>query len=224
MASAAAAAAARNGRPENVRACAEASLRRLGVDVIDLYYQHRVDPKVPIEDTVGRDGRAGGRGQGRATSGCRRPAPTSLRRAHAVHPIAALQSEWSLWTRDIERRGAGDGPRARHRHRAVQPAGPRLPHRRDHQPRRLRRGRLPPRQPALPGRGVRGATCGWSTRSGSSPPRRGRPRRSSRWPGCSPRARTSCRSRAPSGCLPGGERGGRRASSSPPTTWPAWNR
>jgi aryl-alcohol dehydrogenase-like predicted oxidoreductase len=90
-----------DGRPENVRACAEASLRRLGVDVIDLYYQHRVDPQVPIEDTVGamaelvREGKVRHLGLSEASA-------TSIRRAAAVHPIAALQSEWSLWTRDLE--------------------------------------------------------------------------------------------------------------------------
>ena len=90
-----------DGRPENVRACAEASLRRLGVDVIDLYYQHRVDPAVPIEDTVGamaelvQAGKVRHLGLSEASAG-------SIRRAVAVHPIAALQSEWSLWTRDLE--------------------------------------------------------------------------------------------------------------------------
>jgi aryl-alcohol dehydrogenase-like predicted oxidoreductase len=90
-----------DGRPENVRASAEASLRRLGVDVIDLYYQHRVDPQVPIEDTVGamaelvQAGKVGHLGLSEASA-------ASLRRAAAVHPIAALQSEWSLWTRDLE--------------------------------------------------------------------------------------------------------------------------
>jgi aryl-alcohol dehydrogenase-like predicted oxidoreductase len=90
-----------DGRPENVRASAEASLRRLRVDVIDLYYQHRVDPQVPIEDTVGamaelvQAGKVGHLGLSEASA-------ASLRRAAAVHPIAALQSEWSLWTRDLE--------------------------------------------------------------------------------------------------------------------------
>jgi aryl-alcohol dehydrogenase-like predicted oxidoreductase len=91
-----------DGRPERARACCEASLKRLGVDVIDLYYLHRVDPMVPIEDTVGamadlvREGKV--RYLGLSEAG-----PTSLRRAHAVHPISALQSEYSLWTRDPER-------------------------------------------------------------------------------------------------------------------------
>jgi aryl-alcohol dehydrogenase-like predicted oxidoreductase len=90
-----------DGRPENVRACAEASLRRLGVDVIDLYYQHRVDPRVPVEDTVGA--MAGLVQQGKVRFlGLSEASAASIRRAVAVHPIAALQSEWSLWTRDLE--------------------------------------------------------------------------------------------------------------------------
>jgi aryl-alcohol dehydrogenase-like predicted oxidoreductase len=92
-----------DGRPENVRTCAEASLRRLGVDVIDLYYQHRVDPKVPIEDTVGAMADLVQQGKVRFL-GLSEASAASVRRAAAaaVHPIAALQSEWSLWTRDLE--------------------------------------------------------------------------------------------------------------------------
>ncbi len=90
-----------DGRPENVRACAEASLRRLRVDVIDLYYQHRVDPKVPIEDTVGAMAELVQQGKVRHL-GLSEASAASIRRAVVVHPIAALQSEWSLWTRDLE--------------------------------------------------------------------------------------------------------------------------
>jgi aryl-alcohol dehydrogenase-like predicted oxidoreductase len=90
-----------DGRPENVRARAEASLRRLGVDVIDLYYQHRVDPQVPIEDTVGAMAELVEQGKVRYL-GLSEASAASIRRAVAVHPIAALQSEWSLWTRDLE--------------------------------------------------------------------------------------------------------------------------
>jgi aryl-alcohol dehydrogenase-like predicted oxidoreductase len=93
-----------DGRPENVRARAEASLRRLGVDVIDLYYQHRVDPRVPIEDTVGAMAELVEQGKVRYL-GLSEASARSLRRAVAVHPIAALQSEWSLWTRDLEAPG-----------------------------------------------------------------------------------------------------------------------
>jgi aryl-alcohol dehydrogenase-like predicted oxidoreductase len=90
-----------NGQPAYVRAACEASLRRLGVDVIDLYYQHRVDPSVPIEDTVGAMADLVRAGKVRHL-GLSEAAPATIRRAHAVHPIAALQSEYSLWTRDPE--------------------------------------------------------------------------------------------------------------------------
>lgn len=90
-----------NGRPEYVHAACDASLRRLRVDVLDLYYQHRVDPAVPIEDTVGAMSRLVEQGKVRFL-GLSEAAPQTLRRAQAVHPIAALQSEYSLWTRDPE--------------------------------------------------------------------------------------------------------------------------
>jgi aryl-alcohol dehydrogenase-like predicted oxidoreductase len=90
-----------DSRPENVRAVTEASLKRLGTDHIDLLYQHRVDPSVPIEETVGamadmvREGKV--RFLGLSEAG-----PGTIRRAHAAHPISALQSEWSLWERGVE--------------------------------------------------------------------------------------------------------------------------
>jgi aryl-alcohol dehydrogenase-like predicted oxidoreductase len=90
-----------NGRPEYVRASCEGSLKRLGIEAIDLYYQHRVDPAVPIEDTVGamadlvREGKV--RHIGLSEAG-----PETIRRAYAVHPISALQTEYSLWSRDPE--------------------------------------------------------------------------------------------------------------------------
>jgi aryl-alcohol dehydrogenase-like predicted oxidoreductase len=90
-----------NGRPEYVRSACEGSLQRLGVDHIDLYYQHRVDPDVPIEETVGamadlvRQGKVRYLGLSEAAAG-------TIRRAHKVHPITAVQSEYSLWTRDYE--------------------------------------------------------------------------------------------------------------------------
>ncbi|GLW16684.1 aldo/keto reductase [Streptomyces sp. NBRC 13847] len=85
-----------------VRAACEASLRRLGVDHIDLYYQHRVDPQVPIEETVGAMAELVAAGKVRHL-GLSEAGAATVRRAHAVHPIAALQSEWSLWTRDLEK-------------------------------------------------------------------------------------------------------------------------
>jgi aryl-alcohol dehydrogenase-like predicted oxidoreductase len=90
-----------NGRPEYVRACCDASLKRLAVETIDVYYQHRVDKTVPIEETVGamaglvREGKVRFLGLSEASA-------ATLRRAHAVHPISALQTEYSLWTRDPE--------------------------------------------------------------------------------------------------------------------------
>ena len=93
-----------NGRPDYVRACADASLRRLGIEHIDLYYQHRVDPQVPIEDTVGAMSELVQAGKVRFL-GLSEAAPETIRRAHTTHPITALQSEWSLWTRDPEVNG-----------------------------------------------------------------------------------------------------------------------
>jgi aryl-alcohol dehydrogenase-like predicted oxidoreductase len=94
-----------DGRPDYVRSACEASLRRLGVETIDLYYLHRVDPEVPIEDTVGAMATLVLAGKVRHL-GLSEAGPETLRRAHAVHPIAALQSEYSLWTRDPESSGA----------------------------------------------------------------------------------------------------------------------
>ncbi|MDE2086527.1 MAG: aldo/keto reductase [Xanthomonadaceae bacterium] len=99
-----------NGRPEYVRAACEGSLKRLGIETIDLYYQHRVDPNVPIEETVGamaelvRAGKVRHLGLSEASS-------ATLERASKVHPIAALQSEYSLWTRDPEHNGVLDACR-----------------------------------------------------------------------------------------------------------------
>jgi aryl-alcohol dehydrogenase-like predicted oxidoreductase len=90
-----------NGRPEYVRQACEASLSRLGVETIDLYYQHRVDPDTPIEDTVGAMAELVREGKVRWL-GLSEAAPRTIRRAHAVHPIAALQTEYSLWSRDPE--------------------------------------------------------------------------------------------------------------------------
>jgi aryl-alcohol dehydrogenase-like predicted oxidoreductase len=90
-----------NGRPDYVRQACEASLKRLGVEVIDLYYQHRVDPDTPIEDTVGAMGDLVQAGKVRCL-GLSEAGPQTIRRAQAVHPIAALQTEYSLWSRDAE--------------------------------------------------------------------------------------------------------------------------
>jgi aryl-alcohol dehydrogenase-like predicted oxidoreductase len=89
------------GRPDYVRSACEASLKRLGVETIDLYYQHRVDPNVPIEETVGAMAELVKEGKVRFL-GLSEAAPATIRRAHAIHPITALQTEYSLWSRDAE--------------------------------------------------------------------------------------------------------------------------
>jgi len=96
-----------NGRPEYVRSACDASLQRLGVDHIDLYYQHRVDPGTPIEETVGAMAGLVEAGKVRHL-GLSEASPETIGRAHAVHPITALQTEWSLWTRDPETDGVLD--------------------------------------------------------------------------------------------------------------------
>ena len=90
-----------NGKPSYVRSACEASLKRLGVDSIDLYYQHRVDPEVPIEETVGAMAGLVKEGKVRFL-GLSEAAPATIRRAYKIHPITALQTEYSLWTRDVE--------------------------------------------------------------------------------------------------------------------------
>jgi aryl-alcohol dehydrogenase-like predicted oxidoreductase len=90
-----------NGKPDYVRSACEASLKRLGLDVIDLYYQHRVDPGTPIEETVGAMADLVREGKVRYL-GLSEAAPATIRRAHEVHPIAALQTEYSLWSREVE--------------------------------------------------------------------------------------------------------------------------
>jgi len=93
-----------NGKPDYVRSACDASLRRLGIDTIDLYYQHRVDPDTPIEETVGAMAELIDAGKVRYI-GLSEAAPETIRRAAAVHPLAALQTEYSLWTRDPETNG-----------------------------------------------------------------------------------------------------------------------
>ncbi len=90
-----------NGKPEYVRQACEASLKRLGIETIDLYYQHRVDPQTPIEETVGAMARLVEQGKVRFL-GLSEASAQTIRRANAVHPISALQTEYSLWTRDVE--------------------------------------------------------------------------------------------------------------------------
>ena len=90
-----------DGSPENVRRSAEGSLERLGTDYIDLYYQHRIDPDVPTEETVGAMSELVDEGKIRHI-GLSEAAPETIRRAHATHPLAAVQTEYSLWSRDVE--------------------------------------------------------------------------------------------------------------------------
>ena len=108
------------------------SLKRLGVDHIDLYYQHRVDPQTPIEETVGAMAELVKAGKVKYL-GLSEASPATIRRAHKVHPITALQTEYSLWERHVEEEILPDGARAGHRLRAVQSARPRFSDRRDHQ-------------------------------------------------------------------------------------------
>jgi aryl-alcohol dehydrogenase-like predicted oxidoreductase len=96
-----------DGRPETVRSSIEGSLRRLGVDHVDLYYQHRVDLDVPVEETVGAMAQLVKEGKVRHL-GLSEPSVATIRRAHKVHPIAAVQSELSLWSRDVDENGVAD--------------------------------------------------------------------------------------------------------------------
>ena len=119
-----------NGRPEYVAEACEASLKRLGIDVIDLYYQHRVDPDVPVEETVGAMAKLVAQGKVRFL-GMSEAAPDRIRRAHAVHPIAAVQTEYSLLYREEAEANPQDHDRTRDQLCRLRAAGPRLPDRRD---------------------------------------------------------------------------------------------
>ena len=178
----------------------DASLQRLGVDHIDLYYLHRVDPEVPIEETVGAMAELVRGGQGPALGPVGGRAPTPCARAHAVHPIAALQSEYSLFTREP---GGGILPTARELGIALvaySPIG-----------RGFLTGTLRRREefaeddfrkhlPRFQGENAEHNQRPGGARSRDRRGGRLHRRPSSRWRGCSPRARTSSRSRAPSGC------------------------
>jgi aryl-alcohol dehydrogenase-like predicted oxidoreductase len=143
-----------DGSPSYVRQACDASLKRLGVDHIDLYYQHRVDIDTPIEETVGAMAELVSQGKVRYL-GLSEAGPSTIRRAHATHPISALQTEYSLWTRDPEDeilptiRGLGIG------FVPYSPLG-----------RGMLTGRLSPQQPALPGRKL-------PEKPSACPPRRG---------------------------------------------------
>ena len=134
-----------NSRPEHIRQVAEASLKRLRIDVIDLFYQHRVDPDVPIEEVAGavKDLIAAGKVRhfGLSEAGVQ-----TIRRAHAVQPVTALQNEYSLWWRRARAGRDHDAGGTRDRLRPVQPARQRLPHRRDRREDDVPRRRLPQRR------------------------------------------------------------------------------
>jgi aryl-alcohol dehydrogenase-like predicted oxidoreductase len=182
--------------PANIRTAVEDSLRRLGTDHIDLYYQHRVDPNTPIEDTVGALAELVVQGKVRHL-GLSEAGVTTIRRAHAVHPITALQSEYSLWTRDPEPQvlpllrelGIGFVPYSPLGHGFLTGTIRSIDDLADDDWRKT--------NPASPAR-TSSATCASPTRSRPSPPRSAPPRPRSPWPGCWPRATTSPPSLAPS--------------------------
>ena len=182
--------------PANIRAAVEGSLKRLGTDQIDLYYQHRVDPKTPIEDTVGALAELVAQGKVRHI-GLSEAGPATIRRAHAVHPVAALQTEYSLWTRDPEAEllpllrelGIGFVP--------YSPLGHGFLSGEIRSPEQLsdddwRKTRASPARTSS-------ATCASSTRSRPLRSRRVQHRHRSLWPGSSRRATTSLRFPARSG-------------------------
>lgn len=127
-----------NGRPDYVKSACDASLLRLGVDHIDLYYQHRVDPNTPIEETVGAMADLVAAGKIRYI-GLSEAGTATIRRAHAIHPVTALQTEYSLWSRGGGRNSAAC-PRAGYWLRSVQSAGARFPDRADSELRGSGRG------------------------------------------------------------------------------------
>jgi diketogulonate reductase-like aldo/keto reductase len=183
--------------PANIRVAVEGSLKRLGTDHIDLYYQHRVDPKTPIEDTVGAVAALVAEGKVRYI-GLSEAGPATIRRGHAAHPIAALQTEYSLWTRDPEaellpllRELGLDSFRTRRSVTASSPV------------RSARPSSCPTTTGARPTRAspvrTSSATCALSTRFEQLPERWEPHRPRSRWRGCWRRVTTSRRFRGPSG-------------------------
>ncbi len=232
-----------DGRPEYVRQACEASLRRLGVEVIDLYYQHRVDPAVSIEDTVGAMAKLVAQGKVRAL-GLSEAGIETIRRAHATHKIAALQTEYSLWSRDpeaailpaVRELGIGFVP--------YSPLGRGFLTGRLRRPEDLPEGDWRRNQPRFQGR-TSPRTSRWSPRWRRWHARRAAPRGNWRSPGCWRRARTSCRFPAPSaapiwrrtwrrstcgsrppispGWIARCPRGRRQARAIPQRRWPVWD-
>ena len=187
-------AAGLNSQPEHIKQAVEGSLKRLKIDVIDLYYQHRVDPEVPIEDVAGAVKELIEAGQGEALRPLRSGRET-IRRAHAVQPVTALQSEYSLWWREPE---AGDDSHAggtRYRLRSLQPAGQGLSDRQDGRGHQIRSAPIS----AASCRASRGAAKEPSSGRTDGQDRSAKEsdaRHRSRWPGCWARSPGSCRFRA----------------------------
>ena len=189
-----------DSRPEHIKEVAEASLKRLKVDVIDLFYQHRVDPDVPIEDVAGavkdliQEGKV--KHFGLSEAGVQ-----TIRRAHAVQPVTALQSEYSL-VDERPRSGSAAGSRGtRNRLCSVQPAGQGLPHGEDRREHQVRQHRLPQHPASLHAGGSEGESgAGRSARQASRNERRRHLLRS-RSPGCLLRSRGLFRSRARRSCI-----------------------
>ena len=210
-----------DGTPDYVREACDASLERLGVDHIDLYYQHRVDKTVPIEDTVGAMAELVAAGKVRHL-GLSEAGAATIRRAHAVHPITALQTRvlavHAATSRTTSSRRAA---RARHRPGALLPARSRPPDRARSPATRVPTARATSGvRRTSRGSRARPSTPTWpsSTRSRDRRRRRAARPASSRSPGCSPRATTSPRSPAPSGCATSRRTSAPPTSSSPPRT------
>ena len=186
--------------PDNIRTAVEGSLRRLDTDHIDLYYQHRVDPNTPIEDTVGALAELVTEGKvrhiGLSEAGVDDDPPRPRRPPDHGAAVGVLAVDPGPGGR-----GTGRAARAGHRLRALLAARSRLPHRADPLHRRARRRRLAQDQPAVHRRELPDGTCASPTRSRPSPPRSARRRRRSPSRGCWPRATTSPRSPAPSASL-----------------------
>ena len=212
-----------DSRPEQIRRVADASLQRLRTDVIDLFYQHRVDPNVPIEDVAGAVAELVQAGKVRHF-GLSEAGAATIRRAHAVHPVTAVQSEYSLWTRDPEPEvlptlaelGIGFVP--------FSPLGKGFLTGTVDTSTAFTEGDIRTRVPRFerrePARRTRrsSSTCGrWRRRRASRPAR-------SRWPGCSLSSRGSCRSPAPAASSGSRRTPPRPRSRSPPTTSPTSTR
>lgn len=206
-----------DSRPEHVREVCDASLARLGIDAIDLFYQHRVDRAVPIEDTVGAMADLVAAGKVRYL-GLSEVSAETLRRAHTVHPISALQSEWSLWERTIE---TDVLPAARALGVGIVPFSPSAA---GFSPaRRSGRKTTPPTTTAIVSRGCKGiittSTCALSPPCAPSPRGRARRRPRSRSPGSFTRGPTWCRSRAQSAAPSWKRTWAPPRSPSPAKTW-----